>query len=90
MEINVDGEVYKFYSVEEVAKLLGVAVSGVRLYIRQGKLQTHRIANRYWIKPVDLVRFIESQRGKIHPNKKPYARKTRVTDSRARDKGDKA
>lgn len=47
----------KLYSVEEVARLLGLHVRTVRGYIRSGRLKAVRIGKQYRIAPADLERL---------------------------------
>ncbi|WP_214323855.1 helix-turn-helix domain-containing protein [Nonomuraea sediminis] len=45
------------YSVEQVAKLLGLHVKTVRGYVRDGRLNAVRIGKQYRISPEDLAAF---------------------------------
>ncbi|WP_289008273.1 helix-turn-helix domain-containing protein [uncultured Thermomonospora sp.] len=47
----------KLYSVEEVARLLGLHVRTVRGYIRSGRLKAVRIGKQYRIAPADLEKL---------------------------------
>ena len=45
------------YSVEQVANLLGLHVTTVRAYVREGRLKATRVGNRYRIARADLEAF---------------------------------
>ena len=49
----------KFYTVEEVAKLLKVHPNTVRGWIRQGKLKAFKANTLTRVKAVDLEKFIK-------------------------------
>jgi excisionase family DNA binding protein len=46
-----------FYSVDQVANLLGLHVKTVRTYVRDGRLKAVRIGKQYRIAPDDLEAF---------------------------------
>lgn len=66
----------QFYSVEQVADLLGLHVKTVRNYVRDGRLKAVRVGKRYRISREDLEGFLG------HPPpapKRETARRTRRT-----------
>lgn len=54
------------YSVEQVAKLLGLHVKTVRAYVRDGRLNAVRIGKQYRISPEDLAAFTGTPRPARH------------------------
>ncbi len=50
----------KFYTAQEVAKMLKVAYMTVYRWIRAGKLKAYQVQKQYRIKEVDLKGFIEN------------------------------
>ena len=55
-------------SVEAAARLLGLSPWTVRLYIRNGKINSVRIGRRVLVEPSELQRLIASGR-KVQPEK---------------------
>ncbi|MFI6600897.1 helix-turn-helix domain-containing protein [Nonomuraea sp. NPDC050536] len=54
------------YSVDQVAKLLGLHVKTVRAYVRDGRLNAVRIGKQYRISPEDLAAFTGTPRPARH------------------------
>lgn len=52
MPRQIDG--LTLYTTEEVAAMLGTTAYTVRLYLRQGRIQGRRFANRWYI-PADAL-----------------------------------
>ena len=52
----------KFYTIQEVAKMLKVAYLTVYRWIQSGKLKSNKAGKQYRIKKVDLDKFIERQK----------------------------
>ncbi len=50
----------KFYTVEEVGKLLSLSGQTVRNNLRKGKLSGKKIGRRWHVKGLSLIRYIES------------------------------
>ena len=56
----------KFYTVEEVAKMLIVNTNTIRIWLKNGTLKGLKIC-RYWrIKETDLQAFITKQEGETN------------------------
>lgn len=51
-----------WYSVEDIAHMLGKSPDTIRSYIRQKKLIAYRFGRDYQIKPEDYQKFLESRR----------------------------
>jgi putative molybdopterin biosynthesis protein len=49
----------KYYTIEEVAKMLKVVYLTVYRWIRNGKLNAYKAGKQYRIKKTDLDKFIE-------------------------------
>lgn len=49
----------RYYSIEEVAKMLNVAYLTVYRWIRAGNLKSHKAGKQYRIKKDDLDSFIK-------------------------------
>ena len=52
----------KYYSIEEVAKMLKVAYLTVYRWIQSGKLVAYKAGKQYRIKKLDLDKFIERKK----------------------------
>jgi excisionase family DNA binding protein len=52
----------RYYTLEEIAKMLKVHRETIRRYIRKGDLKAARIGKEYRIREYDLNRFYESKR----------------------------
>ena len=52
----------EFFSVEEVAKLLGISHSGVLYHIRSGKLKAQQVGKIYIIAKEDFGDFLKKHR----------------------------
>ena len=54
----------KYYTIEEVAKMLKVVYLTVYRWIQDGKLKAYKAGKQYRINKSDLDRFITSYKGK--------------------------
>ena len=54
----------KYYSIEEVAKILSVAYLTVYRWIQSGKLESKKAGKQYRIEENDLKRFIQMKKSK--------------------------
>ena len=52
----------KYYSIEEVSKMLKVVYLTVYRWIQDGKLKAYKAGKQYRIKKVDLDKFIERKK----------------------------
>jgi excisionase family DNA binding protein len=52
----------RFYTVAQVAEMLGVSIRSVRRWIAQGDLRAHRFGRQVRISEVDLRTFVEGGR----------------------------
>ncbi len=65
MELNVIGMVEdRYYSIEEVAKMLKVVYLTVYRWIQSGKLVAYKAGKQYRIKNKDLENFIGKKKSK--------------------------
>jgi excisionase family DNA binding protein len=64
----------ELYSVEQVAKRLGLHVKTVRTYVREGRLKAVRIGKQYRIARLDL----EAMTGRAEPLAEPVRRERHV------------
>lgn len=48
----------KFYSVKEIADLLGVTATTARQYIKDGKIEAKKIANKIYVTEEQLRKFL--------------------------------
>lgn len=52
----------KYYTIEEVAKLLKVAYLTVYRWIQSGKLTAYKAGKQYRIEKADLEKFLKKQK----------------------------
>lgn len=52
----------KYYTPQEIAKLLKVAYMTVYRWIRAGKLEAYQIQRQYRIREVDFQKFMEANK----------------------------
>jgi excisionase family DNA binding protein len=52
----------EYYSVEQVAKMLGLKVPTIREYIKHGDLQAYRFGKVLRIKKEDFIQFTQSKK----------------------------
>jgi putative molybdopterin biosynthesis protein len=58
----------KYYTIEEVAKMLKVAYLTVYRWIQDGKLKAYKAGKQYRVNEPDLDRFITIYKGKNAKN----------------------
>lgn len=63
----------QYYSVDQVADLLGLHVKTVRAYVREGRLAATRIGKQYRIRRQDLEEFTGGPLGGEEPSTGPEA-----------------
>jgi len=54
----------KYYTIEEIAKMLKVAYLTVYRWIQDGKLVAYKAGKQYRIKESDLNKFVEKKKKK--------------------------
>lgn len=54
----------KYYTIEEIAKILKVAYLTVYRWIQDGKLVAYKAGKQYRIKKSDLEKFVERKKRK--------------------------
>ncbi len=54
----------KYYTIEEIAKMLKVAYLTVYRWIQGGKLVAYKAGKQYRIKELDLNKFVEKTKNK--------------------------
>ena len=65
MELNItDMTEEKYYTIEEIAKMLKVAYLTVYRWIQDGKLVAYKAGKQYRIKESDLNKFVEKKKKK--------------------------
>lgn len=52
----------KFYTAQEVAKILKVAYMTIYRWIRAGKLKTYQVQKQYRVKESDFMEFLEARK----------------------------
>lgn len=57
-KIKVGSKVYKFYTISEVGKMLGISDKTVRLYVREGKIAGRKIGKEWYITRKEILDFI--------------------------------
>jgi len=67
----IRGEVMRLYRTGEVAKRLGVSTMTVRRWIKEGKINAHRIGKEYRVPESEVLRLLE---GKLLDKVVIYAR----------------
>ena len=51
----------KFYTIDQVAEILGIHHKTVRKFIKEGKLNANKLGKQWRISPLDLERFTKSE-----------------------------
>ena len=51
----------KFYTIDQVAEILGIHHKTVRKFIKEGKLNANKLGKQWRISPLDLKRFTKSE-----------------------------
>jgi len=65
VELNItDMTEEKYYTIEEIAKMLKVAYLTVYRWIQDGKLVAYKAGKQYRIKESDLNKFVEKKKKK--------------------------
>lgn len=62
----LDDDTRDFYSIPEVAQIIGVSMASVRNWIRHGKLVSFNVGGKLVrVRRIDLLRFLESGRSGV-------------------------
>jgi excisionase family DNA binding protein len=59
LEINENA----FYTLPELSERMNTAITGLRSWIKQGKLRATKVGRQYMVKGKDLLSFIETGNG---------------------------
>jgi len=51
---------FKFYTIMETAKLMGISIPTVRQYIKQGRLKAKRVGRPYLIQVEHVKEFLQN------------------------------